>query len=523
MDEIVYTIQVQYPVNGITSLAVAEGWLYVAEGSNYGGGGQVTRINVDQYTEDCMVRQQRLNLDLYPAPDGYLDMAVSFGRYLAITVPQDRITPTVGPNPHVGGLLVIDLEKENSFGELDGGTQWLGADNWPVQGAGRDPQFVSAGINPGEFLVSSAYDHNHGLTTLRWDLEADGSLSDHVTANNITLTPQASDPGWLQRQFQEDIQRAADSVVVVYGGVKYALVADYNFLFNDPHDTDYDNYGYGLQIGGKIGVIRDPFGEQGAPTYLGATTPIVGGSINQLSLSSDGTLYAQVWMDDATSPVETMSQSLFAWNTAALIQAAIDHKGAASTPVDRVGSTQIVAPARYDGPAAGRSFGVIAGIGTAVADNGIVVLIKPNTHDAYIAIGYGLEGAIPDLTASHIIENELTPEFKKGNYYAGLDAATDRLMELAKGEYNSAEYEKRSRRSSNIWIIIFIVFGIIFVIRMISRGGGPRGGMTIGPRGYWGMGGFGGGSRGGWGGGGGGGFGGFGGGGFGGGGAGGKW
>ena len=116
------------------------------------------------------------------------------------------------------------------------------------------------------------------------------------------------------------------------------------------------------------------------------------------------------------------------------------------------------------------------GVGGAKNDNGIVVLIKPNTHDAYIAIGYGLEGAIPDLTASHIIENELTPEFKKGNYYAGLDAATDRLMELAKGEYNSAEYEKRSRRSSNIWIIIFIVFGIIFVIRMISRGGGPRGG-----------------------------------------------
>lgn len=162
------------------------------------------------------------------------------------------------------------------------------------------------------------------------------------------------------------------------------------------------------------------------------------------------------------------------------------------------------------------------GVGGAKSDNGIVVLIKPNSHDAYIAIGYGLEGAIPDLTASHIIENELTPEFKKGNYYAGLDATTDRLMELAKGEYNSAEYEKRNRGTNTV-VIIVIIFIVIIIVGLISRGGPPRGGMTIGPRGYWGMGGFGGGSRGGWGGGGGGGFGGFGGGGFGGGGAGGKW
>lgn len=162
------------------------------------------------------------------------------------------------------------------------------------------------------------------------------------------------------------------------------------------------------------------------------------------------------------------------------------------------------------------------GVGQGKFDNGIVVLVKPTggagKRDIFIAIGYGLEGIIPDITAKQIVEKEIIPNFKRGDNYKALDAATNVLMSLAKGEFNSKEYAKKTDNKPLSFIIIIIMMIVFF---FISRKKGNRG-YTIGHGGtYWGGGGYGGGSSGG--GFGGGGFGGFGGGGFGGGGAGGKW
>src|SRR5215203_2649809 len=64
------------------------------------------------------------------------------------------------------------------------------------------------------------------------------------------------------------------------------------------------------------------------------------------------------------------------------------------------------------------------GVGGQQFNNGIVILTSTGggdgNRDAYIATGYGLEGAIPDITAKQIIDNELIPEFREGNYYSGL-------------------------------------------------------------------------------------------------------
>jgi len=172
------------------------------------------------------------------------------------------------------------------------------------------------------------------------------------------------------------------------------------------------------------------------------------------------------------------------------------------------------------------------GVGQKKFSNGIVILIKPKTAEAkgraFIAVGYGLEGIIPDLTAKQIVDKELLPNFTKGEYFEGVNAAVDVLMGLAKGEFNSKDYApKRKNQKTPSWlVVVFIVLMIIFFFR---RGGGG-GGYTMGRRGGF-LGGFGGGFLGGglgggFGGGrssGGGGFGGFGGGSFGGGGAGGDW
>lgn len=176
----------------------------------------------------------------------------------------------------------------------------------------------------------------------------------------------------------------------------------------------------------------------------------------------------------------------------------------------------------YDASEFATEIGHQWGIGQKKFDNGVVILVKPTVpRKVFIAVGYGLEGAIPDATAEEIVQNEIIPEFKKSNYYGGLDKAVDVLIGLAKGEYNSQEYGKTSISSKSLGLILAII--IILIVFIITRRGGGRGGYTIGNSGifFWG-GGFGGGGGSGFSGGGGG-FGGFGGGGFGGGGAGGSW
>jgi uncharacterized protein len=171
------------------------------------------------------------------------------------------------------------------------------------------------------------------------------------------------------------------------------------------------------------------------------------------------------------------------------------------------------------------------GVGNKGTNNGIVILIAKNDHKIRIEVGYGLEGAIPDVTAKAIIDNDLTPAFREENYYRGLDKATDDIIKAAAGEYRAPEgYAKRKGKGIGSGAIIFFIILFIIISSIGRRGGG--GGM-MSRRGYGGFGTgwilgsmLGGGSRGGggWsGGGGGGGFGGFGGGGGGGGGASGGW
>jgi uncharacterized protein len=170
------------------------------------------------------------------------------------------------------------------------------------------------------------------------------------------------------------------------------------------------------------------------------------------------------------------------------------------------------------------------GVGQGKFDNGVVILIKPTggqgQRDYFIAVGNGLEGAIPDVTCREIEQNELVPDLKAGRYYEALDKTTNAIIALAKGEFNSDQYGQKHKRNPSSWKTVLLILLIVIVIaRLMSRGGrGGRGGMSMGT-GFFlgsimGRGGFGGGSSGGFGGGG---FGGFGGGGFGGGGSGGKW
>ena len=169
------------------------------------------------------------------------------------------------------------------------------------------------------------------------------------------------------------------------------------------------------------------------------------------------------------------------------------------------------------------------GVGSEKFDNGIVILIKPKDNTAgkvFIAVGYGLEGAIPDAYAKRIINEVMIPHFMNDDYYEGVAEACKVLIKLASGEISELrEDEFDADDAGAIAGAVVTLIILIFVFVLITQNGGDntgsgnhRGGRTIytGPiitsgRIYGGGSSFGGG------------FGGFGGGSFGGGGAGGSW
>ena len=172
------------------------------------------------------------------------------------------------------------------------------------------------------------------------------------------------------------------------------------------------------------------------------------------------------------------------------------------------------------------------GVGSEKFDNGIVVLVKPKTSSSsgqvYIAVGYGLEGAIPDAIAKRIVENEMIPRFRENDYTGGVAAALNVLMPLSAGEISYKEYEESVSDGAGGFVALgFIILFIIVLV--IARRNGPtnigHGGSSVAGAIFWSSilsggrshgGGFSGGFSGGFGGG-------FGGGSFGGGGAGGSW
>lgn len=153
------------------------------------------------------------------------------------------------------------------------------------------------------------------------------------------------------------------------------------------------------------------------------------------------------------------------------------------------------------------------GVGRKGKDNGILILVKPSTADsrgeAFISVGYGLEGVVPDITAGRILDVEMIPAFREGNIYAGVDRSVDVLMQLTQGEFTAEEYNG-AKGPGAVALIVFIVllFMMLFFSSGRRRGGndGHSGGGWVPPmifRGgsgggsFGGFGGFGGGSSGG--------------------------
>src|SRR6478736_2812796 len=105
-------------------------------------------------------------------------------------------------------------------------------------------------------------------------------------------------------------------------------------------------------------------------------------------------------------------------------------------------------------------------------DNGVLLLVAVDDHKMRIEVGQGLEGVLTDAQSSRIIRNEIAPEFRRGDYDAGVKAGINGIVKAIAGEYSASDTEGFGELSLlakilislgvTLFISIFAFMGLIF-------------------------------------------------------------
>src|SRR5437773_7341501 len=132
------------------------------------------------------------------------------------------------------------------------------------------------------------------------------------------------------------------------------------------------------------------------------------------------------------------------------------------------------------------------GVGQKERRNGVVLFVFVQDRKMFIQVGYGLEGALPDITAFDITEYRIKPHFCTGDYEGGVATGIDSIFKAIRGEYKGSgktvAEEHRGGGASNIWFFIIFMIVLIIIFRVMRRLGGygysfSRGGPVFLPTG----------------------------------------
>ena len=124
-------------------------------------------------------------------------------------------------------------------------------------------------------------------------------------------------------------------------------------------------------------------------------------------------------------------------------------------------------------------------LGRGKVDDGVLLVVAKDDRKVRIEVGYGLEGAIPDITAGRIIQEYLVPKFRAGDYGGGITDATAALVKLIDGEPLPAPMADAYPQGSSArdsgggdWFFALIA---AFIVASVARG--IFGGTPVGVRG----------------------------------------
>ncbi|MBM4158149.1 MAG: TPM domain-containing protein [Ignavibacteria bacterium] len=106
-------------------------------------------------------------------------------------------------------------------------------------------------------------------------------------------------------------------------------------------------------------------------------------------------------------------------------------------------------------------------IGRKDKNNGVLMLIAYEDRKIWITVGYGLEPLLTDAYCHLLVKREITPRFKNGKYYEGIDFAVNDMMNVAVGEFSEIQKESKEKGfclGVPFFVFIFLVlFAFIFV------------------------------------------------------------
>ena len=108
-------------------------------------------------------------------------------------------------------------------------------------------------------------------------------------------------------------------------------------------------------------------------------------------------------------------------------------------------------------------------VGQQGKNNGAVLFVFKDDHKLYLQVGYGLEATLTDAIASQIIERELKPAFRAGNFEAGLRAAVTAMIAATKGEYKGTGRTVADATPGTSFNIVKVVVIVLFVLFFLIR------------------------------------------------------
>ena len=118
-------------------------------------------------------------------------------------------------------------------------------------------------------------------------------------------------------------------------------------------------------------------------------------------------------------------------------------------------------------------------VGQKGRNNGAVLFAFIADHKMYLQVGYGLEGAIPDITAKRIISDQIAPAFRAGNFDQGLTAGVDAILAAARGEYKGTGHTVHEQAPqgvltfalAHLTLILFLIIIGFMLLSSIFRHG----------------------------------------------------
>ncbi len=103
-------------------------------------------------------------------------------------------------------------------------------------------------------------------------------------------------------------------------------------------------------------------------------------------------------------------------------------------------------------------------IGNKSNNSGVLLLVAKEDRKVWITTGYGMEGVFPDALVKQVIDREIVPKFRSGDYFGGIDAGTKAITGIVKGEYKAtAKTSKGGKGKLFPFLMMLFIFLIIFL------------------------------------------------------------